>query len=698
MERGSSFRRWVFVTGGWLLAVTVVLSSGLPESSRAQVTSVVLPVTAVVAATSCLLTSRRSTGRRRRAWALLAAAGYIGFGGNAVGFMTGTTTTGDLAYIGALLIGVLALLSFPSTPVRATSVARMVLDGVVVGGSVLVVAAVAVFPDLETSAGGTTLGEVVALLMPIVDAVLATLAVVLITRSSRSERVPLVLVALSFVLYAMSDLSYALLGISAFTFGTPVDLGWITGYALGGLAARHPAATGGPRPARREESTPVAATILTFAVFLAAAVVWVVNVPAGSWNVVAVLLWLLVLVAVAARQTILVLDNERLRRGLERRVRARTAELRAVTRSRELMLSSVGDGIYGVDRDGRVTFVNPAGARTLGFAAREMVGQDAHGLFHAPGPDGAPFPFDSCYIAEAIRDGITASAEEDLYRRADGKDVPVEVTASPLRDGAVVLGAVVVFRDVTQRREVDRLKNEFVSVISHELRTPLTSIRGSLGLLAGGAAGPISDQARRMVTIALGSSERLTRLINDILEVERMEAGAAPIELADHDVRTVLAAAVDQVQGLADADGVSVRLGDVTGRVHADADRVVQTLINLLGNAIKFSARGSQVVVAARPAGEFVEFRVVDHGRGIPPDRLEMIFGRFEQVDSSDAREKGGTGLGLAISRSIVERHGGRIWAQSTPGEGSTFFMTLPRVDEEATTTASPTGADPVGR
>ncbi|GAA4415067.1 hypothetical protein GCM10023169_01060 [Georgenia halophila] len=679
--RGANFQQWAGIVALWVLASLTVLLSGIPEEARSGFSAAVLPVTALVAATSCLLTAKRSVGRRRRAWALLAAAGYVGFAGNAVAWFSGTTQTGDLAYLGALLIGVLALLSFPSSPVRRSRVARMVLDGVVVGGSVLFIAAVAVFPERQLN-GGPTLASVLALIFPLLDAVLAALAVFLIARSSRSDRVPLVLVGLSFVLYALADLSYAILGITAFNLGTPVDLGWITGYALGGLAARHPGAVGQPRKLRQDESSPIAATVLTFSLFIVAAAVGVATMSTRPWSVVAVILWIVILGAVATRQTILVIDNERLRQELEGRVRARTTELRTMTLSTELMLSSVGDGIYGVDTDGRVTFVNPAAARTLGYATAALVGRDAHATFHAPGANGRPFPADGCYITEAIRDGVTASAEEDIYRRVDGKDIPVEVTASPLRGGSVILGAVVVFRDMTQRREVDRLKNEFVSVVSHELRTPLTSIRGSLGLLVGGAAGEMTPQAHRMVSIALESSERLSRLINDILEVERIEAGATPIEPVEQEARNLVEAAVDQVRGVADSEGVSLRLGDVVGRVHADADRIVQTFINLLGNAVKFSPRGSEVTIAARPSGAFVEFRVTDHGRGIPQDRLERIFGRFEQVDTSDAREKGGTGLGLAICRSIVERHGGRIWATSSPGMWSTFYVTLPRVEE----------------
>jgi len=375
---------------------------------------------------------------------------------------------------------------------------------------------------------------------------------------------------------------------------------------------------------------------------------------------------------------LLAADNAALRRGLEQRVREQTADLSRLARQTEVLLTSVGDGIYGVDHDGRVTFVNPSGAAALGYDAGELHDRPAHDTFHAPAEDGVPFPWSGCYINDAIRHGVVASAEEDMYVRSDGTAFPVEITASPLVDDDVVRGAVVVFRDVTQRREVDRMKSEFLSVVSHELRTPLTSIRGSLGLLAGGKLGELPPRADSLVGIALQSSERLTRLINDLLDIERIQSGTKPMEIEALDACHLLAAAAHAIEGLASATKVRVELGDCSGRVLADEDRIMQTLTNLLGNAIKYSEPGDVVLMDATERDDHVLFRVRDHGRGIPADKLESVFERFEQVDSSDARQKGGTGLGLASSRGIVERHGGRIWAESELGAGTTILFTLP--------------------
>jgi signal transduction histidine kinase len=181
-----------------------------------------------------------------------------------------------------------------------------------------------------------------------------------------------------------------------------------------------------------------------------------------------------------------------------------------------------------------------------------------------------------------------------------------------------------------------------------------------------------------MVDIALVSSERLTRLINDILDLERMEAGALPMQLADLPAVDLLEAAVEQAGVLATEAGVRLQVTRAEGVVRADADRVVQTLLNLMGNAIKFSEPGQEVTVQSVRRGSVVEFEISDSGRGIPEDKLDAVFARFQQIDSSDAREKGGSGLGLAISRSIVERLGGRIWAYNNSAGGAAFCFTLP--------------------
>ncbi len=229
-------------------------------------------------------------------------------------------------------------------------------------------------------------------------------------------------------------------------------------------------------------------------------------------------------------------------------------------------------------------------------------------------------------------------------------------------------------------RESERLKDELLSVVGHELRTPLTSIRGSLGLLDGGVLGELPPEAANMVAVAVLNTDRLVRLVNDILDFERMTAGSMRLERGAVDACELVGESLRVVQATADAAGVRMHIDVAPLTVFADRDRVVQALVNLLGNAVKFSPHGGVVSVRARvdSDGESALFSVADEGRGIPADRLESVFERFRQVDATDAREKGGTGLGLPIARGIVERHGGRMWAQSVDGRGSTFHFTLP--------------------
>src|SRR5690606_2414904 len=262
--------------------------------------------------------------------------------------------------------------------------------------------------------------------------------------------------------------------------------------------------------------------------------------------------------------------------------------------------------------------------------------------------------------------------------------IDVEITASPVvsQDSGEVSGAVVVFRDATERREVERMKDHFLSVVSHELRTPLTAIRGSLGLISSGALGDLPEEVSALTTTAEESAERLGRLVNDIVDVERLASGNFVVDLSEHRAADLIAASLAELGSLTRSAGIELVIGPVDGVVLADADRFSQVLTNLVGNAVKFSEPGTTITLSAtpglkRPDGSAeIVFAVADQGRGIPRERLEDIFERFRQVDSSDARRQGGTGLGLAITRAIVTQLGGRVWAESTLGKGSTFRFT----------------------
>ncbi|HTV08576.1 MAG TPA: response regulator [Candidatus Aquilonibacter sp.] len=237
-----------------------------------------------------------------------------------------------------------------------------------------------------------------------------------------------------------------------------------------------------------------------------------------------------------------------------------------------------------------------------------------------------------------------------------------------------------------QRKQLDNLKDEFISTVSHELRTPLTSIHGALGLLSSGKGGHVDEKAANLLRIANSNTERLVRLINDILDLERMESGRAQLQIRQLALRDVVAQAVETMRSMAEKAGVELAIGPeppVGISFDGDPDRIQQVLTNLLSNAIKFSARGGVVEVLTASDGDNLVLQVKDRGRGVPTEKLESIFDRFGQVEAADARQKGGTGLGLAICKSIVVQHGGTIWAQRNDsaggGPGTTVVVRLPR-------------------
>lgn len=359
-------------------------------------------------------------------------------------------------------------------------------------------------------------------------------------------------------------------------------------------------------------------------------------------------------------------------------VRLANEELKRGRRETESILRSASEGICGLDLAGCFTFVNPAAARLLGYGSADLLGKNAHETIHHTHADGSPYPAADCPVRRTYETGERATDATEVLWRKDGAPVPVEWWATPIKEESVVAGIVLTFRDIAQRKEVDRMKDEFVSVASHELRTPLTSIQGALGLIAGGVFGALPDGADEMIRTALRNAERLGRLVNDLLDLDRMRAGQATIQRREVDIAELVKQAAEVMGPLAESGGVGLELEVAPCVVAADADRILQVLTNLISNAVKFSPSGQTVRIATERRGAELIVRVIDHGRGIPADKLDEVFERFQQVNAADARVRGGSGLGLAIAREIVEQHGGRIWAESAPGAGSTFLLTLP--------------------
>ncbi len=346
-------------------------------------------------------------------------------------------------------------------------------------------------------------------------------------------------------------------------------------------------------------------------------------------------------------------------------------------------------GVSLVSLTGQFQKVNTCYCDIVGYPEAELLKLNFRDITH---------PADLAADLEGLRQmlsGETPSFQiEKRYITKRGAIVPVLVNAAPVRDhNGKPLYVVAHIQDIRDRLKIQRLKDEFVSIISHELRTPLTSIRGALGILGAGVFDNRPEKAKHMLQVAINNSDRLVRLVDDILSLERLESGKVQLVMERCQLTDLMQQAVDSIQAIADQSAITLSLTALPISVWVAPDAIIQTLINLLSNAIKFSSPGDTVWLKAEMENAelkmgngktvsiptpYLLFSITDQGRGIPPDKLEMIFEEFQQVDVSDSRKKGGTGLGLAICKKIVQQHGGQIWAESSLGKESTFYFALP--------------------
>lgn len=368
---------------------------------------------------------------------------------------------------------------------------------------------------------------------------------------------------------------------------------------------------------------------------------------------------------------------------------------------------SLSTGLLAADLDGRVWFCNPVAAHWLQLQIGNLL-------------QSRLIP-DWLSASEWQADLDSLNTEENvnvrkLHRQGRWLEMKIEplhyqpTTSEGSQTSSQLDGFLLVLNDITERQQIEQMKNEFVAMVSHELRTPLTAMRGSLGLLMTGKLGTLSDKGQRMLEIAANNVERLLRLVNDILDLEKMESGKITLVPQACTIANVMTQSIEVMQAMADKAEVKLACAPIAVQVWADPDCLLQVLTNLLSNAIKFSPSGATVWVRAqqlpmsvgddKPLNQGRESQssliadflkhtstavlvsVEDQGRGIPSDKLEKVFDRFQQIDVSDSRQKGGTGLGLAICRSIVEQHEGKIWVESTIGEGSSFYVLLPLMAE----------------
>lgn len=346
-------------------------------------------------------------------------------------------------------------------------------------------------------------------------------------------------------------------------------------------------------------------------------------------------------------------------------VEQRTKELAAI-------LEQAVESILVVDEQGKIVKANPAAVQLFGYQFGTMQGVDF----------GKLVPSLQTIFTEGGANLKTISWSENLGIRSDNQELPIELSMSLVELQERKFFTVII-HDATAKRKVEKLKNEFISTVSHELRTPLTSIKGALGIVLGGGLGELEVRMKDLLFIANNNVDRLTRLVNDILDIDKLEFGNLQLNKKRTLVFPLLQQAITQNQGYATRYGVELLMDDIEKPVrelsaNLDNDRFLQVMSNLLSNAVKYSHLGGTVIVSMMANEQELIISVIDKGQGIPASFRNQIFRKFAQADSSDTRRRNGTGLGLSISKSIVEKLGGRIDYHSVEGEGTTFFFTVP--------------------
>ena len=371
-----------------------------------------------------------------------------------------------------------------------------------------------------------------------------------------------------------------------------------------------------------------------------------------------------------------ILRNQTLRRSAELALRQSEAQMRLIT-------DSVPALIGFVNKEGVLQFYNRGlqswSGRPLGNLLGSLKGASLGTLFGEEARRAL-----EPHVAQVLRGEAQSFVFSVDSVSGERKDLSAQLVPKAEPDG-VVSGYYALFTDVTALQQVERMKSDFVTNVSHELRTPLTSIRGSLGLVAAGVTGALPDKARELVGIAMQNCERLVRLVNDILDSERMRAGKMPFKIEAVDLAALIERSIGETQGFAAALGVTLLFERPAKpcRVSADIDRLVQVMSNLLSNACKFSPPSERVEVAVSDNGGMIRVTVSDRGPGVPAHEQEKLFERFMQVGEGSARQLGGTGLGLNICRTIIERLAGRVGYLPRPGGGSVFYFDLPLLDTQ---------------
>lgn len=376
-----------------------------------------------------------------------------------------------------------------------------------------------------------------------------------------------------------------------------------------------------------------------------------------------------------------------------------TERIQELSKQHELILNTVTEGIFGLDADGVTMFMNPAAASMFGYEAKEFIGRSLHPIIHHSRADGSYYSKKECPIHMTVMDGQRRSVKEDVFWRKDGSSFLVQYQVTPIIEQGQIQGAVIVFNDVTGEREIVRAKetaelaaqakSEFLSMVSHEIRTPMNGILGMTELLIGT---DLSEEQREYAEIIQDSGDALLNILNDILDFSKLEPGKMALAYEPFALRKMLEQVAELFKPRADEKQLEIRYRlnpSIPEFMVGDSMRIRQILVNLVGNALKFTDRGSidvtvDIIKGRKPEDSVLDFAVHDTGIGIPADKLDQLFQSFSQLHPVINRKYGGTGLGLVISKRLVEIMGGSISVESTEGEGSTFRFAVPATSLDA--------------
>ena len=372
---------------------------------------------------------------------------------------------------------------------------------------------------------------------------------------------------------------------------------------------------------------------------------------------------------------------EEMNKNLEDRVKERTEALEESEIFQRSIVENMVDGLITIDEAGIVTSYNPAAEKMFGYKREDMMGENIKKLMSNSQRDDHDKHLTN-YRQTGIKGIMDGGGREVNGLRKNGHEFPLVLSVSEIK----VLDQKIfsaVLRDITEQKQIDKMKTEFVSTVSHELRTPLTAIRGSLGLIVGGAIGEVPSKVAELLKLASSNTERLLLLINDILDMQKIESGEMEFNFAEMQVMPFIKQSMEENQAYADQYDVKFVLNNTQeANLNTDEHRLMQVMANLLSNAAKFSHKGGVVEIdVSHYESDFVRISVTDFGAGIPKEFQPKLFDQFTQSDSSSTRSKGGTGLGLSISKVIVEHLGGELDFVSEEGKGSTFYFTLSKFD-----------------